>query len=72
MSPTKAAALVAAGRLLQSKTWPGGGVQIRAQPGETYPAAVARAIASLAAAERDHLRELVAWVRDFELYDVAT
>lgn len=62
----RAAALVAAGRLLQSRGWPGGSVRIQAAPGETYPQAVARTIAALPEHERAALRELVAWVRDYE------
>ena len=61
--------LLAAGRLLQSKTWPGGRVGIAKMSGESYPAAVARAIAALSAAEREGLRELVSWVRDYEQRD---
>jgi hypothetical protein len=65
-SAGQAAALVAAGRLLQSKSWPGGRQKIERNDGETYPEAVSRVIASLPPAERDHLRELVAWVRSYE------
>ena len=60
------AALVVAGRLLQSRSWPGGKKKIECEPGETYPQAVARVVAGLADGERDHLRELVGWVRSYE------
>jgi hypothetical protein len=63
------AALVAAGRLLQSRSWPGGKKKIECEPGETYPQAVARAINTLDAGDRDHLRELVGWVRSYERAD---
>lgn len=63
------AALVAAGRLLQSRSWPGGKKKIECEPGETYPQAVARAIATIDAGDRDHLRELVGWVRSYERAD---
>lgn len=66
MISAQAVALIAAGRLLQSKTWYGGRKQIRLDPGGTYPQAVARMIAMLAVADRDRLREVVAWVLDYE------
>lgn len=62
----QAAALLAAGRLIQSKCWPGGRIRIELEPGERYPQAVARVIACLSPHERDRLRELVAWVRGYE------
>jgi len=65
----QAAALVAAGRLLQKggrAGWPGGPKKIERRPGESYPAAVLRLINILTVAERQHLRELVAWVMDYE------
>lgn len=67
LSDRQAAALVAAGRLLQSPRWTGGAVVIARAPGETYPQAVARAIAALDADTRVRLRELVAWVLDYDL-----
>ncbi len=66
MNSNQAAALVAAGRFLQSRHWPGGGIHIKAQAGETYPQAVARVIATLGDGDRDRLRELVAWVLDYD------
>lgn len=63
------AALLAAGRLLQSRAWPGGRQKIECNDGETYPEAVSRVIASLPPDERDHLRELVTWVREYERAD---
>lgn len=60
------AALLAAGRLLQSKSWPGGRQKIERADGEAYPEAVRRVIAGLPPDERDHLRELVVWVRSYE------
>lgn len=68
----QAAALVAAGRLLQrggKGGWPGGRKKIERLPGETYPAAVARVVAGLSIGERQHLRELVSWVRAYEQHD---
>lgn len=65
----QAAALLAAGRLLQSQGWPGGALRIEPRPQETYPQAVARSIAELSALDRDHLRELVAWVLDYQRHD---
>lgn len=69
MNSTQAAALVAAGRFLQSRHWPGGGMKITCAPGETYPQAVARVIATLDDGDRDRLRELVAWVLDYDRHD---
>lgn len=66
LSDHQAAALIAAGRILQSRQWPAGPIKIAPAPGETYPQAVARVIAGLADGERDRLRELVAWVMDYE------
>lgn len=60
------AALLAAGRLLQSRGWPVGKKTIERQPGESYPEAVSRVIAGLPTGERDRLRELVGWVRSYE------
>lgn len=62
MNESQARALIAAGRLLQSKAWPGGRVTIEKRDGEDYPQAVYRVIASLDDGDRDHLRELVEWV----------
>lgn len=69
MTNSQAAALVAAGRLLQARGWPGGPVKIEKRPGETYPQAVARVVATLEAAERDWLRGLVAWVLDYDRHE---
>jgi hypothetical protein len=69
MDDEKAAALVAAGRLLQSKDWFWGKREIKRAPGETYPAAVLRVIQTLPADERAKLRELTEWVRDYERAD---
>lgn len=66
LNNNQAAALVAAGRLLQSKAWSGGGIPVTRAPGETYPQAVARVVAALDTADRDRLRELVAWVMGYE------
>lgn len=71
MTDEEAAALVAAGRLLQSKDWPHGRKSIKKLPGETYPQAVARVIRTLPDDERRYLRELTAWVRDYERHDNA-
>lgn len=74
MDGRQAAALIAAGRLLQSKRWPGGPVKIIPASGgcETYPQAVARVIAGLTPSDRDRLRELVAWVIEYERADSST
>lgn len=69
MNSNQAAALVAAGRFLQSRHWPGGGMKITCAHGETYPQAVARVIATLDDNDRGHLRELVAWVLDYDRHD---
>lgn len=69
MNSNQAAALVAAGRLLQSRAWPSGGMKITCVRGETYPQAVARIIATLDDGDRNHLRELVAWVLDYHRHD---
>ena len=66
MTDLQAAALTAAGRILQSRQWSAGPIKIAPAPGETYPLAVARVIAALGADERDRLRELVGWVMDYE------
>lgn len=71
MTDNQAAALVTAGLLLQSKSWPGGRVKIDKRAGETYPQAVARNIAGLEAAERNRLRNLVTWVREYERQEQA-
>lgn len=62
----QAAALVAAGRLLQSKSWPGGKKKIERASGENYPEAVGRVIADLRDVERARLRGWVSWVRSYE------
>lgn len=59
-------ALKAAGALLQSKEWPGGKVTIKTQPGESYPQAVQRVAKALPEDQRQHLRELVSWVLEYE------
>lgn len=69
MNDRQATALLAAGRLLQSRTWPGGSRKIDPAAGETYPQAVARVIAMLDDSDRGHLRELVAWVLDYDRHD---
>ncbi len=69
MNDRQATALLAAGRLLQSKSWPAGSRKIDPAPGETYPEAVARVIATLDITGRAHLRELVAWVLDYDRHD---
>lgn len=66
MTDQQAAALIAAGRILQSRQWPAGPVKIAPALGETYPLAVARVIAALDAGERDRLRELVGWVISYQ------
>lgn len=69
MNSNQAAALVAAGRFLQSRAWPGGGMKITCAHGETYPQAVARVIETFNDGEREKLRGLVAWVLDYERHD---
>lgn len=66
MNESQVRALIAAGRLLQSKTWPRGRVEIDKWEGESYPQAVSRAIAALDDVDRQRLRELVAWVLEYE------
>lgn len=66
MTDEQAAALVAAGRLLQSKGWATGRKTIDVQAGESYPSAVQRVIGSLPEDERQALRGLVEWVRQYE------
>lgn len=66
MNDQQAVALIAAGRILQSRQWPGSPIKIAPGSGETYPLAVARVIATLDAGERDRLRELVVWVLEYE------
>lgn len=69
MDDETVAALLAAGRLLQSKQWFWGKRQIKRERGETYPQAVLRVIQTLDPDERAKLRELVSWVRDYERTD---
>jgi hypothetical protein len=69
MDDEKAAALVAAGRLLQSKDWFWGRREIQRRERETYPQAVLRVIQTLDENERAKLRELTEWVRDYERAD---
>jgi hypothetical protein len=69
MDDETVAALLAAGRLLQSKDWFWGKREIKRAQGETYPSAVLRVIQTLDENERAKLRELVAWVRDYERAD---
>jgi hypothetical protein len=66
MDDQTVAALLAAGRLLQSRQWFWGKREIKRMEGETYPMSVMRTIETLPAEERAKLRELVAWVRDYE------
>lgn len=66
LSAEQATALVAAGRLLQSKSWPGGRRRIERRGGEAYTEAVARIVAGLSDDERERLRGLVSWVRSYE------
>lgn len=70
MNESRVRALLAAGRLLQSKTWPSGRVKIEKREGEDYPQAVARVIAALNNIERHRLRELVVWVLEYEQLEV--
>jgi hypothetical protein len=69
MDDEKAAALLAAGRLLQNKDWFWGRREIQRREGETYPQAVLRVIRTLPDDERAKLRELTEWVRDYERAD---
>jgi hypothetical protein len=66
MEDEKAAVLVAAGRFLQSKQWPFGRREIKREHGESYPQAVLRVIQTLDTEERNKLRELTEWVRQYE------
>lgn len=66
MNESQVRALIGAGRLLQSKAWPGGRVEIDKREGESYPQAVSRAIVALDEADRQRLRDLVAWVLEYE------
>lgn len=62
--------LIAAGRLIQNKKWPWGKRKINKLDGEAYPTAVFRVIVfEMGGDEREHLRELVSWVRDYERED---
>lgn len=61
----QAAALVVAGRLLQSKNWPSGRKKIEPLSDENYPEAVLRAICALPKEEQEMLRELTSWVREY-------
>lgn len=70
MNDAQARALIAAGGLLQSKAWPGSQVKIEKQNGEDYPQAVYRVISTLDDGDRDHLRELVAWVLEYERFNI--
>ena len=65
MDDETVAALLAAGRLLQSKQWFSGRKTIEREPGESYPQAVLQVIQTLPTDERNKLRELVSWVRDY-------
>jgi threonine synthase len=69
MEDEKAAALVAAGRFLQSKQWPYGRRKIEREAGETYPEAVARVIETLSDDEKEKLREMVQWIRSYERHE---
>lgn len=71
MTNNQAAALIAAGRLLQSKTWPGGRIRIEPMAGEAYPQAVARVVATLDGGDREQLRGLVSWVLDYDRHDLS-
>lgn len=70
MNESHVHALIAAGRLLQSKAWLGGRVKIDKREGESYPQAVFRAIVALDDADRQRLRELVAWVLEYERFEL--
>jgi hypothetical protein len=69
MDDETVAALLAAGRLLQSRQWFWGKREIKRQAGETYPQAVLRVIKTLPDDERAKLRELTEWVRAYEKAD---
>ena len=69
MNEAQARALIAAGRLLQAKAWSGGPVNIEKREGETYPQAVFRVVSTLGDSDRNRLRELVAWVMEYEKLD---
>lgn len=69
MNDAQARAMIAAGRLLQSKAWRGGRVKIEKREGETYPQAVSRTISTFDDSDRNHLRELVTWVLEYEQFD---
>jgi hypothetical protein len=69
MDDETVAALLAAGRLLQSKQWFSGKKTIKREEGETYPMAVLRVIQTLPPPERAKLRELTQWVREYERAD---
>lgn len=72
MNDRQAAILIAAGGLLQSKSWPGGAVKIVKRKGESYPMAVVRVIADTQSPDdRDRLRELAKWVREYEEVDAS-
>lgn len=70
MNESHVRALIAAGRLLQSKAWPGGRVEIDKREGESYPQAVSRAIDALNEIDRQQLRELVAWVLEYGRFEL--
>lgn len=72
MNESQVRALIAAGRLLQSKAWPGGRVRIEKREGESYPQGIARVIAALKEADRHWLRELVAWILEYERFESQT
>lgn len=65
--PLALQALMIAGRLLQNRAREGGKLRIKRMAGESYPDAVARAIAGLDPVDRDQLREQVRWVLDYEM-----
>lgn len=65
----QASALIAAGRILQSKEWHYGQIKIKKMNGERYPESVKKAIDSLTENQKEHLRDLISWVRDYEKND---
>lgn len=65
MTDAQAAALVAAGRILQSRHW-SPPIKIEKTAGESYPEAVLRTIGGLTKNDRARLRELVVFVREYE------